>query len=375
MKAREIAFACLPRGWNPVPVAYREKRPIGDEWPKRRVTPDSVGVLFGASPLNVGVQLGSSSGGLTDVDLDCPEAIAIGSYLLPKTSLIFGRKSKRQSHRFYKTTLCEAIARAAVQFKDPKPAATALRDGGGEHKHMLLEVRIGGGDKGAQTLIPGSVHESGEAYEFEPGCDGEPAAVNGAELMTNAKQVGAGSLFARYWPSSGRRHDARLAVAGLLVLTDISESWAKLIIEAVARAAGDPDIEDARSAVKSTFAKNADGGPVTGLSFASEVFGEAVANRAAEWLGCRPRREKEDPNNAECADCEIGSTFARLHASPASIMTAYAARKRRGWISASARLTPRSIGVDRLARKSRARDARCPCRSPSPGRRLSMAPN
>jgi hypothetical protein len=31
-----------------------------------------------------------------------------------------------------------------------------------EDKNMLLEVRIGGGDKGAQTVFPDSTHEEGD---------------------------------------------------------------------------------------------------------------------------------------------------------------------------------------------------------------------
>jgi putative DNA primase/helicase len=312
MTALDAALACIARGWNPVRVAFRKKNPLDRGWQNKRISKENAAAHFGADPMNVGVQLGSNSGGLTDIDLDCPEAVTIAAYLLPRTQCLFGRKSKRQSHRFYKTSLCETITRAVVQFKDPTSDPKQSDSGGEDHKHVLLEVRIGGGEKGAQTLVPGSVHESGEAYEFESGCDGEPAAVDGAALMTAAKQVAAGSLVARYWPGSGKRHDARLAVAGLLVLTDFNEAWANLFVEAVARAAGDPDIDDARSAVKSTFAKNADGGSVTGLPFAREIFGDAVANKVSEWLGCRARRETESPNKAIAPDNEIDSTFARL---------------------------------------------------------------
>jgi hypothetical protein len=54
-------------------------------------------------PTNVGIVLGPSSQGLTDVDLDCVEAIAIAPYILPRTEAIFGRASKRASHWLYYT--------------------------------------------------------------------------------------------------------------------------------------------------------------------------------------------------------------------------------------------------------------------------------
>jgi hypothetical protein len=49
--------------------------------------------------MNIGVQLGRASGGLTDVDLDCTEVLALADDFLPFTNAIFGRRSKRRSHR------------------------------------------------------------------------------------------------------------------------------------------------------------------------------------------------------------------------------------------------------------------------------------
>ena len=40
---------------------------------------------------NIGILLGSLSGGVVDVDLDCPEAIAIAPIVLPQT-VTFGRE-------------------------------------------------------------------------------------------------------------------------------------------------------------------------------------------------------------------------------------------------------------------------------------------
>jgi hypothetical protein len=86
------------------------------------------------------VQLGQASGGLTDVDLDCPEAIAVARYLLPMTGAVFGRASKRSSHWLYRSDLFTNVDAATIQFKDPRT------------KGMVLELRIGGGDKGADCV-------------------------------------------------------------------------------------------------------------------------------------------------------------------------------------------------------------------------------
>ncbi|WGD55250.1 hypothetical protein QA641_16050 [Bradyrhizobium sp. CB1650] len=125
----------------------------------------------------------------------------IASAVLPKTPAIFGRASKRQSHYLYNTSLASAFERGAVPFKDP------------ESKRMLLELRIGGGDKGAQTVFPGSVHESGEPIKWET--EGEPAQVDPDELLCRAGQLGALCLLARYWPRSPSRAKAAAATMRL----------------------------------------------------------------------------------------------------------------------------------------------------------------
>src|SRR5262249_19583552 len=148
----ETANDYIARGWNPVPVAWRTKRPIGDDWHLRKIDASNVAQHFDGAPLNVGVQLGPSSAGLTDVDLDCREAVAIAPYVLPPTSARFGRTSRRDSHRLYITDLANKTENAVFQFRHPNTG------------EMLCELRVGGGGKGAQTVFPGSTHdETGEA--------------------------------------------------------------------------------------------------------------------------------------------------------------------------------------------------------------------
>ena len=116
---------------------------------KRRIDAKSAPEFFNGAQQNVGVQMGAASGGLTDTDLDCAEALAIAPYFLPKTSAIFGRASSRNSHWEYVTDLCTTTDKANFTFVDPARKTDA----------MLLELRIGGGEAGAQTVFPGSTHE------------------------------------------------------------------------------------------------------------------------------------------------------------------------------------------------------------------------
>ncbi len=91
MSALETARSYIQRGWNPVPVPDKSKKPIGEGWQKRIIDETNVEQFFNGRPQNVGVLMGPTSGGLSDVDLDCSEAIAIAPYVLPKTGAKFGR--------------------------------------------------------------------------------------------------------------------------------------------------------------------------------------------------------------------------------------------------------------------------------------------
>jgi Bifunctional DNA primase/polymerase, N-terminal len=73
----EIALSYIARNWNPIPVPYRAKNPVLVEWQKLTITAESVTEYFNGRTQNIGVQFGKKSGGLTDVDLDCAEAVRI----------------------------------------------------------------------------------------------------------------------------------------------------------------------------------------------------------------------------------------------------------------------------------------------------------
>ena len=87
----------LVRGWMPLPIKLREKRPnLGREWEKRVIDSSNVATYFNCEPSNIGIRLGSASDGLVDIDLDCPEARIAAQYLLPPLQKIpYGRKERR----------------------------------------------------------------------------------------------------------------------------------------------------------------------------------------------------------------------------------------------------------------------------------------
>ena len=274
--ALDVALGVIERGWNPVPVGFKSKAPsAGEGWEKLVIDAEAAPQYFNGGAQNVGVQLGGNSGGLADADLDSAEAIVVARYLMPGTDAVFGRPSKRCSHQLYISDLYKNQERGAVQFKDP----VAKQHG---HKEMLIELRIGGGGKGAQTVFPPSTHESGEVISWER--DGDPGKVVGAKLLQATALTASAALLARYWPAEGGRHHAALILGGFLARAGFDEPMIASISKAIAKAAGDPEWRDRMDAAKDNAQHHAETGKGYGLPSLIEVFGEPVGNKIANWL-------------------------------------------------------------------------------------------
>lgn len=150
-RAVQMALFYRARGWIPVRVIPRGKVPAaGAGWQLLRPTVEEIGRW---RDCNVGVLLGSASGWLVDVDLDCPEAVFLAPHFLPET-WVFGRPSKWCSHWIY---TCEGAR------------SQAFTIGEGTDKITMLEIRAESSTgPGHQTVLPPSVHVSGEAIEWSP---------------------------------------------------------------------------------------------------------------------------------------------------------------------------------------------------------------
>lgn len=239
--ALDHALAYVKRGWRVLALAPGTKGPRQKGWPDLALCDEeAVRAAFNGSPRNVGVLLGV--GGLCDVDLDCAEALTVAGYFLPETKMMFGRASKRMSHRIYVTDgLAERVGKAVLNFDDP--------DNPGPH---MLELRVGG-VKGAQTVFPGSIHESGEPIAFEPDFNKDPAEVNGAELIGACKRVAAAALIARAWPVEGGHRPAQV-LGGFLARAGMDATAVELFARAVLAHVGGPNAKDhvrtARSAAE-----------------------------------------------------------------------------------------------------------------------------
>jgi hypothetical protein len=207
MNPLDYALRYIRRGWSPVPIPKGQKGPRIRGWQNLRITEADAPKYFNAVG-NVGIILGEASGGLADVDLDCPEAVRFAPNLLPETKSIFGRPSKPQSHRLYHVS----VTARSLHFKDPITSDT------------LLELRA---DSGKQTVFPPSTHPSGERIEWA--CDGDPLTINYAILKKAVSNLAARCLIARYLPAVTNTAELLSALPGIeLRVAERIQEWSEL---------------------------------------------------------------------------------------------------------------------------------------------------
>ncbi|MFZ5831265.1 MAG: bifunctional DNA primase/polymerase [Planctomycetota bacterium] len=135
-------------GWHVLPTRHRTKRPLLNEWQnKSSIDEDSIVEWWTQWPnANVSVQLGPRSG-LIDIECDSAKAEQEFASLFdgnpPATCTYQG---KRGRHRLYR-------------WRDDLPGGAVIHIG-------EIEVRTGNCGKGAQSVFPPSIHESGIEYTW-----------------------------------------------------------------------------------------------------------------------------------------------------------------------------------------------------------------
>jgi len=292
----DIALEVIARGWNPVRVSRQTKKPMDPKWQERVFTAQTAPRFFNGAAINVGVQLGPHSHGLTDVDLDCPEAVAVAGLLLPSTDATFGRLSKPRSHRLFVTDLADHFEKACLQFRDVDGSK-------GTTGTMMLELRIGGIHKsgpkkgkclGAQSVFPGSLHASGEEIEWTK--------VNGKKLLVTVHRLATVVLLARHWPIQGARHEAALAVGGFLARAGFSANGAAIMIEAITKGANDSEWSDRLKAARDAVNQYKNGsGNVYGIPKLIEAFGSDVVDKVCKWLDYKAPSQPQSPTQPAAA--------------------------------------------------------------------------
>ena len=247
-------------GYSPIPVPNGEKAPNLPGWTKLEIAEGEVEKYFAESE-NVGLLLGTPSRGLVDIDLDVPEAPGLAESFLPTTEMVHGRKAKPRSHWWYR-------------IGDP-PAPQKFVDTDGS---CILEIR----SEGQQTLVPPSVHPSGEKLRWEK--NGPPRKIEAGKLIRAACSLAAAALIVRHYPNVGSRNDFALALAGALLKSGWSQKRAAGFIEVTAEAAKDEEWRSRVRNVSATAEKIAEGKPVTGVGRLRELVGDEVVGKLRQWL-------------------------------------------------------------------------------------------
>lgn len=202
-------------GIIPVRVRYGQKDPFPEWDPRQAALEDKEATIkLLESPkfeFNIG---GLFHGRWVDVDIDTkednPTLRAALDMLLPPTRHTWGRLSKPDSHRLY--CLQEEMDRApwASQLRTIKGAAL------GEESYSI-EVRGGKPENGLFTVMPGSLHPSGEWVEWGRNVDPTVSAPT-LPLFRLIKQIRlaqAAAMVVPFW-QEGMRNDLSLALSGLM---------------------------------------------------------------------------------------------------------------------------------------------------------------
>lgn len=289
----DAAIAALQRGYTPIPITGGGKRPWGGgwertRWPDEQKMREAFAIAQAEGATNIGLLLGAPSNGLVDVDLDHPLAWRMRP-LLPPTLMVTGRAGARFSHYWY--VVHSDMPEGTRRYKMPDGSTS-------------VELRTTGG----QTVIPPSIHPSGERYlwDGEPwGGEVGPAVVDGKRLSVQVATLALNSILLENWPTKGGRHDAYLALAGWLLrsVTDggVHPWWERNIagvILPLADASHDEDGGDTRlhEAVRTTAARLRNDQRVHGLPTLARIIGDAHASQAermrrdVEMLAGNPER-------------------------------------------------------------------------------------
>ncbi len=189
------------RGWQPLPIPHRSKNPNFSGWQKLNTSEAELPKYFNGKAQNIGVLLHD---GLTDIDLDSPEAVKIADFFLPETNAEFGRASKPRSHRLYNCTNGKFE-------KFNNPVLISSNDENERKNACIIEFRTG---DGLQTVFPCSTHEGGELVEWHK--DGEPLQTDARTLRRAVACVASACLIATFW-CSGVSQDLSLALSGALL--------------------------------------------------------------------------------------------------------------------------------------------------------------
>jgi P4 family phage/plasmid primase-like protien len=250
------------RGWLPIP--YRPGEPLSRaDWVDPILLTADLEPVFSPGT-GVAIVLGSASGGLVRVGVECPEAVALAPAFLPRTAVADGpRKAPHPTGYWYVVN----------------PPVSTARFSAPDGRQVLVEVW----GEGSAVPAPPSQPAEGEVLEWKRFA--RPAEVSPADLMAAVNRLAAAALIARHWPAE--EHQARtrfpLAVAAVLSQAGWEPADIRQFLAAVAQAAGDPrrglELED--DGIRGLGAE----AEFIAWPVLAEVLGLEGTDRLREWLG------------------------------------------------------------------------------------------
>jgi hypothetical protein len=256
----------------PVPIPAREKGPQIPEWEQK---------AFKATAFRDGGNIGIHNVNIATVDRDCPETYALRGRFLPPTFMT-GHGATPESHAWYLVTAGE-------------PPFLQFRDGA-----MMVELRYG---KGKQTVIPPSVHPSGEVYAV--GNNLPVASIGAEELERGVRMEAAAALIARHYEKPGGQYNFGLSLAYYMLRHRLSEEDVfelMLAAKELQPEGVDKDAEkNIRRVITTSAAKLAKGGKATGgTTLRKEGFKKLVSGLANIFgWDAEGKPERGDGNQAK----------------------------------------------------------------------------
>jgi putative DNA primase/helicase len=244
------------------------KGPTEKGWQENLLEPGMASSTLGAN-FNIGLLLRD----YVNTDLDCIEARLAANVFLPATGLIWGHMSSPASHRLYRVSVSRPYKKFSLA-KDDRGAVL-------EWRTMTASVN-GAEPKAFQTLLPPSVHPSGEQYTWTEYKDA--ALVDGNELWRAVHLTAICAALAKLHPPFDDEHktqrdEYRLAIAGVL-LRRLEQDALKIFTHAL-RIAGDH--KDRTSIFEQTRDKLRNGNATTGIPALKKILGEQ-ATPILNWI-------------------------------------------------------------------------------------------
>lgn len=281
---REISIALLKSsGAYAVRTPKGQKEPGHYRWdPKTNSFEESQKTIYAVerSTDNLGVHL---HGKFVDVDIDTdnPFLKEALDYFLPYTAHVWGRKSRPRTHRLYEISGIDAKFEPSLF---PFLARVKTVD--------AIKVEIRGGElrSGQYSLLPGSLHPSGETYEWTDlkAARSTPVSVDVLRVVNGVRMACVVALIAPYW-TEGTRNQMCMALSGfmhraashVMDMGSISPLFfekkdAKEILEGLMKVAGDDESDYAMrlKTFESTWDKAESGSPVQGGTTLTKITGD-----------------------------------------------------------------------------------------------------